>query len=523
MEKNLKKIIILIAAFFFLYLITKGINFPYVGPNAWNYNTYSLIARNYNSFGYFETKFAPVISVSEKLPDKPEYYLHHPQLLSIIESFLFKFFGEDFWVGRLTVIIFSIGSGLLLFLIAKKMKGINFAITSVIVYTFIPASSIFGRMIGQEPLVLFFILLSIFALINYLKNNKKIYLIIYITSLILGVLSDWPMVYFSFILILYLIYKKRYKLIFLNIFLPIFTVIIFFIYIFNLLGSFSDLKMAFLVRSLGELLTLEFWPLRWFFTILIRFLLYFNPIFVFLAFIYLVKAFFDLKSKKPGELTVLIFILFSFSFFHIILYPEGSFGHPYWTYYSTPFIVYSSSMMFLKIYNKRKYFWLITIFLFSLLFLVKIEDWKTKEMQVNIWRYELAKKINNYLIPYEEIIMNTDSVIDPDIFQYSFLHKTQMIKTLNEVDLLNNKYYINSCFNKCDLLNNKFNNRYLRIKSSEGEAIIFFLTEKEMNKSETKSNFEKEEKIDVVSLPYQENSIKKIYIFLKNILKTPQI
>jgi len=104
------------------FFLTRGIDLPYVGPYSFNYNTYSLIAHNYNHFGLLTVRFAPITSATKELPIYPNYYLHHPPLISLLEAILFKFFGEFFWVGRLTVIIFALGSLQLIYFIGLILK-----------------------------------------------------------------------------------------------------------------------------------------------------------------------------------------------------------------------------------------------------------------------------------------------------------------------------------------------------------------------------------------------------------------
>src|SRR3990167_443294 len=117
----------------FSFFATRGINLPYVGPNAFNFNIYSIIAHNYNKFGLLSTKLAPIVSASPTLPQHPVYYLHHPPLLSIIEALFFSIFGEHFWAGRLTVIIFSFLSLVLIYLIGYRLNGRKFALFSLFI------------------------------------------------------------------------------------------------------------------------------------------------------------------------------------------------------------------------------------------------------------------------------------------------------------------------------------------------------------------------------------------------------
>lgn len=509
------------SAVIFIYFLTLGINFPYVGPNATNFNTYSLIAKNYNKFGYLQTKFAPIVSVSQSLPQKPEYYLHHPQLLSIAESLLFKIFGESFWVGRLTVIIFSFFSLILIYAIANLLKGKKFALITVVVSSFIPAFSIFGRMIGQEPLVLFFGLLFLFSTLKYLKTEDKRYLLLVGLSIIFGILSDWPMIYFVLSFIPYLIFKKRFKLIISLILLTMLVAISFIVYVYFLNLGLSELKSAFLTRSLGNLLSLELWPLKWFLTILLRLFVYFNPFLVLFAFISFYRLFLNLKGNFFSIESYIFLGLFLFGLIHILLYPVGSFGHPYWTYYFIPFVSFSSSLFFLDLIEKRKYTVIFFIFIASLIFLIKIEDWKIKEIESNIWRFELAKNADRYFYPYEKVLVNSNSLIDPDTLKYSFNHP---VKVINSTETVFDKDYKFLYSGSRDSNFNKLRSSYksIQFNSAQGEVRIFLLNEP-FDGILSQENSDQKNEVKTTTLPYNENLIKKVYIFIKAFLNVPQI
>src|SRR4030043_786761 len=163
---------IIISLLIFILFITKGINYPFVGPNATSLNLFSLIAKNYLKFGYINTKLAPITSVIANLDDNVIYYINHPQLLPIFLSLLYKFLGEEFWIGRLSGILPSLCSLILIYLIAKSIFNKNIAFFSTIIASIIPATSIFGRLITHEPLSEMFILLNLFLLINYLRYKN---------------------------------------------------------------------------------------------------------------------------------------------------------------------------------------------------------------------------------------------------------------------------------------------------------------------------------------------------------------
>src|ERR1035437_4275610 len=110
---------ILLPLLFALFLITRQINLPYIGPNATDPNTLSLAARNYNNWGFLATKFEIIKSLSKNIPAKPDIYLHHPILMVVMESFFFKLFGYGFWVGRASIILPAFLILAIIFLIGK--------------------------------------------------------------------------------------------------------------------------------------------------------------------------------------------------------------------------------------------------------------------------------------------------------------------------------------------------------------------------------------------------------------------
>jgi hypothetical protein len=529
-RKNNHLLLSLLLAFgFLLFFITRGINLPFVGYNAWNFNTYSLIAHNYNVFGYIETKLAPITNVSETLPDNPTYYLHHPPLISIILSIFFRLLGETFWVGRLVVILFSLGSVLLLYLLAKNLKNSKYALFVVAVAVLLPATSVFGRMIGQEPLVLFFCLGALYFLLRYFSTRNTRFAAMSVLFIIFGTLSDWQTTYFSVLLFLLAMVKKEWKIGLLLIVTAAVTETVFLTYVYLLMGGFSDLLTAISNRSLGELLSMPFWPLRWLVLITLRLILYFNPIFVVISFSVLFFTSRLLLQRKITLERVLIIVLFLFGMLNVLLYPEGSFGHAYWIYYFIPFIAFATADVLYTLFKKKKYYLLVLIGLFSIFFLYRIEHWKRKEVEANVWRYELFRRVNEHLHPYEKVLVNKDSVIDEDLIGYVFKHEVEKAEPDN-LATLSEKYrvYIFSCMscsafpNEVQQLQNVYEHKLFT--ASEGKIILFQLKKRSQSHLQTtKVTTENKVKVMTPNLPDREHLLRKLYRDIKAFLNAPQI
>jgi 4-amino-4-deoxy-L-arabinose transferase-like glycosyltransferase len=524
-NNSLRNFLFLFIVSAFIYLSILGINLPYVGPNAANFNNYSLIAKNYNQFGFLNTKFAEIISVSNKLPSNPSYYVNHQPLLTIIEATFLSVFGYGFWVGRLTVIIFSLGSLFLIYSIAKKLIGEKYALISSFVYLFMPASTIFGKMIGQEPLVLFFSLLTVLMVLKYFDNKSKFYTFLIIIAVLLGSLSDWAMTYFSLLISVYLFCKKEKRLAIIVFIASLVMGLLYLAYIYNITSGLSEMIWALQVRSIGTLFEQSWWPLRWFSVIIVRFILYFNPLFVGLGFYYLFKNIrFGFGDKKEREFYHLLLVLFGFGLIHVLLYPDGSFGHPYWMYYFIPFVTFSSAFMIGKIFKNHKYL-TATIVIFSILFIIPIQHWKLEQIKSNVWRYSLAQKADKSFYSYEPIQINLSSAIDRELLKYVFSHEIKIIGNKSEFDG-KYKHFLYSCMSKCSdsddlfvfLLNNYSNTYFF---NAGGEAYVFDLRTRTVASPGTNSL---SNSIKAPDVEVKKNSwTRNMYIMIKNFLNAPQI
>lgn len=506
--------------YIFLYFSFLGINLPYVGQNAYNFNTYSIIAHNYNQFGFLATKFASVISVSKYIPKNPEYFIHHPPLLSIVESFFLKILGEEFWVGRLVMILFILGAMITTYLIGYEVKSKKYAFFSILALSIIPATAIFGKMIGQESLVIFFMMLTSFFSIKYLKKNNLTYYAASVIAVVLGTLSDWPMVYFTiFLLPLFIKYKKIKYGVILSV-ASIVAAALSVIWIAWIRSGFWDLHNAVSSRNFLALSDISFWPIFWIASTMLRLIIYFNPLILIMSAIALFRIFRKIRLNNLTDVDILIIIFFCFGLFHILLYTEASFTHPYLLIYFLPFISLSAGLTFLDLNLRKRYFLLSLILAFSLIYLIILTNAKNAQIESNIWRYQLAEKARSYLSTYETIIYNKYYAIDPDIWVFPLLINPKIVDENETPNFLSRyKHYIYSCEKTCDIYRDGVNllkkrYKYVRIQADNSEAYVFFLQTPQSNKNEF---------IKLRSHSPSKNLLTEIYRQIRDKLKIPQI
>lgn len=493
----------------FLYFIFLGIQLPFVGPNAGNFSAYSLMAHNFNQFGYLQTKFAPIISVAQTLPEKPEYFFHHPTLLSFIESLLFRAFGEHFWAGRLTVILFSIGSFILLNRIAKLLGDKKYVLTTLGVSALIPAFTIWGKMIGQEPLVLCFGLLAVYAALQYLSSDKKIFIILCCLAIIFGILSDWPMAFFIFCFLPIFIKQRKIKT---GIFLTIFSVGVtgaLLLYVYVMRSGFWDLNNALAMRSVTGLFEIQNWLIKWIGSTFLRLMTYFNPIFFLFSFAGLFGIYTRYREKKLSDRDLVIAGFFFFAMIHLGIYAQGVFTHPYLLYYWVPFVTLASSVILVALLKKKMYLFGF-ILLFSFSYLLLIQKFKHEQIMANVWRYDLIYAISQYTSPYEEVLLDNGLIINTDILWFPFSLNWRIDSGKDSWKLIEkSQHYVYSCEKICTAQHprlKEFKQRYnyVHITHPETEAYVFFLKQKKEPKP-----------IPEVKLPVRYTQDKKTTYLLK--------
>jgi hypothetical protein len=512
-----------------LFLMLRYVNLPYVGPNATDANKLSLISRNYNYWGLLNTKFTPIIDVSVNIAKHPTLYFNHGVLMLVLQSFFFRVFGYDFWVGRISYILGAFLCLPLLFLIGKEIRDKTFGIIALIVGSLIPATVVFGRIPHyQGSWTVFFIILVGYLCLKYVKSKNKMFFYAALISAVLGTLCDWPMTYFTlFLLPLFCKNRKTKQGIILILSSTITaSLLLFYINLFEPL--IRNLLPAIANRSLGNLLTsLSFWPIRWVSVLLIRFVLYFNPFFALFSAVYIFYFIKKLKNKKLKDFDLLIFSFFAYSMTYIVLYPEGSFGHPFWMYGFVPFVALAASEIIQKNLLNSK-FLLVAIIIFSIVFTLRIEDWKTQQNVSQSYRYNLAKSVSSNFVRYDTLDVNPDSYINSDLFMYAFYQNARPVPLplKSTKDLKNANYYVYSCIG-CSLNNPEVNSlaqnfKYKTYDSSPGRVYIFFLKQKQ-DQMIPLPIVAATPKAPLVKVVVKESFLRKAYTFLIGFLSAPQI
>jgi len=456
--------IILVSFLIRAYNIEKPLIGYFDGP------LFATIARNYLRFGYVSTSFGMVDNIMD---GNFHYYANHPPMLGIMVSMAFKLLGINTWSGRIVPILFSVGSIVILYIFTKKIWGVEVAEISAFLVAIMPISSYFGKVINYEPVVLFFVLLSIYSFFMVTKWNKKLFLLPLGASIIIGGLVDYPFFYVVPTLLIYSIVTKNKYMMKYSIYVTLLAISVFllFLYFTKILIGHTDFLFqqgAYRSQMFDYLFTYSFLN-----TIFNRILNWFTPVLILLSSIWFLISVKEKSSKKnlfvkgalEEEKTILLLSLFFFGILNIIIFSEGAYFHPFWTFYLIPFVSISSAIVINKINIKMIKVLILVVFLFS-----SLNSLESYNLINDYEGHALGKLINDYSYndtifiddsgtivryyadrPSVSIISFSDSYnakeiisqYNPEFIFYSKDWKNQTIKTNDFENVLNSMGYTN--------------------------------------------------------------------------------
>jgi 4-amino-4-deoxy-L-arabinose transferase-like glycosyltransferase len=275
-------------------------------------------------------------------PTHPYIYPNHPPLLGWAVTASLVVFGFHFWAVRLVPLVFSLGTIILFyFLMIRIFNTVMARLAAFLMGTF-PMMAYFGRNVCFEALVLFFTITLLTGYVYWSRTSERRWLVLMACSVVLGLISDWPMFFFAFIVFgIHWLAVKRFSVPLLT--ATIVPAVLTFGALFGeiawaLNGNLQPLKDVFLIRSGstgygGAPVSIFHWLYR---------IASFNaegfgawsqillPLAIF--FVYM-------RANREGmSMPVrLVIMTFLFGVSNVLAFREGAYEHAYWQQYFLPF------------------------------------------------------------------------------------------------------------------------------------------------------------------------------------------
>lgn len=168
-------LIILIVGF---YVRLYKIDNPVADWHSWRQADTAAVARNFFEEGYnpFYPKGDDMTTISELAP-KPNVERYRFVEFPIYNSLVYFAYllngAVDEELARLISIFFSLGSAIFVYLIVKRYSTVTHALMSAFVFTTLPFSIFYGRVILPEPSLIFFCLGMFYFLDRWIFEEKR--------------------------------------------------------------------------------------------------------------------------------------------------------------------------------------------------------------------------------------------------------------------------------------------------------------------------------------------------------------
>ena len=417
MSKKRRLIISVVLFCLTFFLLSINSNKPYSGVHDWNGARNGNIARNYLRYGLLETKLGQIENSGQVSSKDFKYYTHFPPTLTLLIAGSFKIFGVTEWAGRLIPILATSGVIVLIFLVGEKLLKWEVGLFASLLALATPMVLYFGKNPVQEPLLVFFVLLSFFGYLN-LKTKDKRYKWMFIGGLISSMLTAWAGFFLIPALSLVALLKKDFKEVKNLIPFWILSILLFVLYLFYvklLTGSFAGggLFEALLQRSgvgeEGQIANLNI------FTYLNQMRLWYVTLFTLtLCLLSGLWFMFKLITRKISDSDFKILTLGIFGITYPLIFINSSYIHNYLIFYMLPFIALASASMFNILvirFKVKNYRWLFFTSIILIVFLERFEFTKALILsEPDKFSVEVGRFINRETKPDETVTIQADPI-----------------------------------------------------------------------------------------------------------------
>ncbi len=186
---------------------------PIADWHSWRQADTASVTRNFIKEGF--NPFLPLYDDSSGVSERPypnigRYRFVEFPIYNIAVYPFYLIFGVNEMLHRLVSVVFSLGSIIFLFLIAKKYTGVVVAYLSAFVFALLPFNVFFSRTTLPEPTFVFFALGMVFFVDKLINNGKKFFWWAFTFTAIAFLIKPWAIFYLLPLIFIY--YQKNKKI-----------------------------------------------------------------------------------------------------------------------------------------------------------------------------------------------------------------------------------------------------------------------------------------------------------------------
>lgn len=206
MNKKLTLFLILLLA---LFLRLYKLDIPLADHHSWRQADTAAVARNYikEGWNFFLPKIDNMVPLNTGLPNDQRLFLVEPPVYNSVVAGVYSVLGINIKWARLVSLIFSLGSIVFLYLIAKFYFGEKTALLSSLFFAILPFNVFYSRVVLPEPMILFLTLGMFYFCLRWLETDSlPTYVLFVIFSSLSFSQKSFPL--FLNLPIFYLVFKK---------------------------------------------------------------------------------------------------------------------------------------------------------------------------------------------------------------------------------------------------------------------------------------------------------------------------
>lgn len=186
------------------------INRPIADWHSWRQADTAAVSRNFIKEGFnpLIPKFDDMSSQANALDNPNRYRFVEFPIYNALIAGVWSITGVNETYARLTTVVITVVSTLLLYLIVKIFSGMIVGLLAAFFFAIIPYNIFYSSAILPGPFMVFGILGTYFAFTSYLKNEKNLWW--FLASIIFANLAilSWPIALFFMLPVVYLGYDK---------------------------------------------------------------------------------------------------------------------------------------------------------------------------------------------------------------------------------------------------------------------------------------------------------------------------
>lgn len=419
--------VFLVVFVFSVFLVVYRIDEPpWEGKaHAFVFSEYPHYAYNYLRYGYTKSYLAPIMNYGDDVPlDDFKYRITHGNVLPLLTSISYTFFGVNAWSARLVPILGAIGLSIAIFLLTLRLTNNRWsALLAFVFCSFMPIYTFYARLPGPHMLATTFSVVTFLFYWQWLSAKESKWLFAMFFVLLIGMWTDWiayfvvPALLFHYLLFVPGGKKKRFVFYISGLSVANFCIYVFWVFILSGNALIEALKEQFLYRTSFQDLDGHFSLMDYMVLSVNRAINLATPV-IFVAsvvcLIFVVSRFFN---GKLSGVKGFILALWLFGVLHNLVFPNRVYFHEFIAFYHlVPAFSISSAFIIGRLVEKPKFihFYSLSLILFSFLVnsLFVYREMHKESIPYFLEWYYASSKVRE-ILPSDRIFMiSSDEVLE---------------------------------------------------------------------------------------------------------------